>query len=116
MNTISYIILLVIFSLGIISCSSNEGQTATNQTESSESIGKPIDNGKALFQAKCSVCHGLDGTAGIANAANLKTSQSDSISIIQTITNGKNAMPAFKSQLEAEDINQVAEYVRSLRK
>lgn len=75
-----------------------------------------VDNGKQLFEEKCMACHGADGTAGIANAANLLTSKLDTASVLQIITHGKNAMAAFKDQLGTGEIEQVANYVFTLRK
>jgi len=72
--------------------------------------------GEQLFVQRCSVCHGKDGTAGIANAANLQTSVLELPAIKETITNGRGAMPPFGRMLDAQQIAQVAEYVHSLKK
>ena len=76
---------------------------------------KILDKGKRIFGDKCIVCHGADGAAGIANAADLRISTLDTVSILRTITHGKGSMPAFADQLGTGEIEQVANYVFSLR-
>ncbi len=71
--------------------------------------------GKKLFDEKCALCHGKDGTAGIGGAANLQTSTLDSLSVIKMILQGKDAMPPFKDQLGTGEIEHIASYARSLR-
>jgi mono/diheme cytochrome c family protein len=91
---------------------SNGSNTA--DTPPDDAAGK--SKAQILFESKCASCHGADGTAGIGNAANLQTSRADSAAIVQQIQNGKGAMPAFKDQLSAETIQELATYVFSLRK
>ncbi|HET6991581.1 MAG TPA: c-type cytochrome [Bacteroidia bacterium] len=99
----------------LISCSANETRTTSESGTVPESV-EFVDSGKMLFEQKCSTCHGSDGTAGIGNAADLQKSSLDSFSIIRTITNGKNGMPAFKDQISQTGIKQVQHYVFGLRK
>jgi mono/diheme cytochrome c family protein len=75
-----------------------------------------VPEGKILFEQKCTVCHGSDGTAGIGNAANLQISKADSTLSAQVIAEGKGSMPSFKSQLSTQQIRQLVGYVFSLRK
>jgi mono/diheme cytochrome c family protein len=71
--------------------------------------------GQNIFETNCAVCHGNDGTAGIANAANLNVSRLDSAAVKQVISNGKNAMPAFGSQLSDDELHKLVSYVLALR-
>lgn len=103
---ISFIILLA-------SCTNTTSPVA-NDSPQTGSI--PVPAGKLVFAQKCAVCHGSDGTAGIADATNLQASKADSFSIIQIISNGKNAMPSFKNQLTEEEIHKLANYLYILRK
>jgi mono/diheme cytochrome c family protein len=102
-----------------IFCMTGCASPGTNSKSRQQTLSRPveiIDNGKALFEEKCAACHGSDGTAGLANAADLQTSRLDSTSIIQIITNGKNTMPVFRDQLGTGEIDQIANYVYTLRK
>ncbi|PMB47517.1 cytochrome C6 [Fischerella thermalis CCMEE 5205] len=73
-------------------------------------------NGAKVFSANCAACH-----AGGKNLvqANKSLNKSDlekygmnsAEAIIAQITNGKNAMPAFKARLKPEQIEDVAAYV-----
>ena len=112
-------ILPIIVLLAIFAACSNNNSLSVATGPPSIKTGKAVagaDKGKNLFEAKCAACHGSDGTAGIANAANLQISRSDSTATIQTLLNGKGAMPSFKSQLTEEEIHKLTNYLFSLRK
>ncbi|MFE4106780.1 cytochrome c6 PetJ [Almyronema epifaneia] len=72
--------------------------------------------GARVFSANCAACH--MGGGNVVNAAktlkqsDLEQYEMASLAAIQTqVTNGKNAMPAFKGRLTAEQIENVAAYV-----
>ena len=96
-------------------CSAPENKSVTLQQAPSTPT-KIVNNGKRLFEDKCSVCHGSDGAAGIANAADLQASRLDTASTLNVITRGKKSMPAFSDQLDKGEIEQVTNYVFSLKK
>lgn len=104
---------LIILIAGCIDNTSTTTNEPAGQTQP-DSIAPPAVN--LVYEQKCAACHGSDGTAGIANATNLQTSKSDSLSVIQTISNGKNAMPSFKNQLAKEEIQKLVVYLYTLRK
>jgi mono/diheme cytochrome c family protein len=106
-------ILLIIHLAG---CINNTSPTANEAAHNANSPQTGSISGKLVFEQKCAACHGSDGTAGIANAANLQASKSDRPSVIQTVSDGKNAMPSFKSQLTEEEILKLANYLYTLRK
>ena len=73
-------------------------------------------NGAKIFGANCAACH-----AGGRNVIMTdKTLKKDALgkynmnsleAIVQQVTNGKNAMPAFKGRLKTQEIEDVADYV-----
>jgi cytochrome c6 len=75
-----------------------------------------VDAGKTVFAANCAACH-----MGGRNAVNpKKTLQKadlelygmyDAAAIITQVTNGKGAMPAFSTKLDAAQIENVSAYV-----
>lgn len=74
--------------------------------------------GAKIFSANCAACH--IGGGNVVNAVKTlkktdltKYGMDSSDSIITQVTNGKNAMPAFKSKLSGADIENVAAYVLS---
>lgn len=75
----------------------------------------PQETAKAMYVTNCVVCHGADGAAQIAGAANLQTSTLTEADIINILRNGKNRMPKFSGWSEAE-LKLVAEFTKSLRK
>ena len=95
------------------SCSPDQPTPARNSVPSSPA---PVDTGRLVFELNCNSCHGEDGTAGLAGAADLQTSRIDSLSVFKTITDGKKAMPAFVNKLSPGEIEQVTTYVLTLRK
>ena len=106
----------IAFFLLIVGCvtgcsGNNEQQTGTTNDNEDTKIAA-----KNLFEQKCVACHGNDGAAGIAGAANLQTISIPDEQIIQSISNGKGNMPAFNGILSQDDINAVKDYVKSLHK
>lgn len=75
-----------------------------------------IAQGAKVFNANCAACH-LGGGNVVAAPKTLKQDalkqygMDTEAAIIAQITNGKNAMPAFKTRLTAEEIQAVAAYV-----
>lgn len=75
-------------------------------------------SGAKIFSANCAACHA--GGNNVVNAAKtlkkeaLEKYEMNSIEAITTqVTNGKNAMPAFKGRLTDAQIEDVATYVLS---
>lgn len=75
-----------------------------------------LANGAKVFEANCAACH--MGGRNVVNAS--KTLRKDalekygmaSVDAIQNqVTNGKNAMPAFRGRLSDKQIGDVAAYV-----
>ena len=93
-----------------------ETYTSDTNSESMANNKVEVSESQILFEQKCSLCHGNDGTAGIGNAANLQTSKVDSVTSLKIITEGKGSMPPFKSQLSEQQIHKLVSYVFSLRK
>ncbi|MEH1852648.1 MAG: c-type cytochrome [Nostoc sp.] len=86
----------------------------------SPALAAETSNGAKVFEANCASCHIGGGNILIiqktlkkeALSKYLENYDSDSIqAIIHQVQNGKNAMPAFKDKLSAEDILEVAAYV-----
>ncbi|HEY5745414.1 MAG TPA: cytochrome c [Chryseolinea sp.] len=91
----------------------DHGQSSSSDTVVAQSSA--VDGGLVLYESKCSVCHGSDGTAGIAGAANLQLTPLDSIALERVISDGRNAMPAFKTSLSETEIRHLAGYVKTLK-
>ena len=74
---------------------------------------EPTD-GKSIFTASCGGCHVLAdaGTNGQVGP-NLDESKPPEALVVDRVTNGKGAMPAFKESLDPAQIQAVSEYVAS---
>ena len=73
-------------------------------------------NGGKIFSANCAACHAGGNNVIMANK-NLKKEALEKYgmnsveAIVKQVTNGKNAMPAFKGRLNDQQIQDVATYV-----
>lgn len=70
-----------------------------------------------LFEFNCTACHGADGKLGASGAKDLTKSTLGDKDLIKLISEGKNGMPPMEDLLGSrENVERVAEYVKSLRK
>lgn len=77
---------------------------------------KPPLTGRALFEKKCTPCHGADGTRGRWGAKNLQISRLDNEELLNTISKGRGIMPSWGKRLSIAQIASVIEYIKTLRK
>jgi mono/diheme cytochrome c family protein len=76
-------------------------------------------SGAELFAASCARCHGVDGRGGkgpnlASEKRQAKWRESDE-KLVKKITNGGLIMPSFKKKLKPEEIQAIADYVRTLK-
>ncbi|MBW4645456.1 MAG: c-type cytochrome [Goleter apudmare HA4340-LM2] len=83
-------------------------------------IAAETSNGAKIFNANCSACHIGGGNILISQKTLRKEAlsmylekydQNSIQAIIHQVQNGKNAMPAFKTKLNTQEIMEVAAYV-----
>lgn len=83
---------------------------------SASAYAADLQNGEKLFNANCSACH-MGGNNVIISSKTLKKDalkKYDMFSleaIEKQVTNGKNAMPSFRSRLNPAQIEDVAAFV-----
>lgn len=73
--------------------------------------------GGALYAVHCASCHGASGISVMPNAPNFARGESllqPDLSLLVSIKNGKNAMPAYQGILSDHDILDVIVYLRTL--
>lgn len=74
----------------------------------------PTD-GKSIFAQKCVSCHTLaDAEASGAIGPNLDQTKPSKELVVDRVTNGQGGMPSFKDELDAAQIEAVADYVSSV--
>ncbi len=74
--------------------------------------------GGAVFNANCASCHAggrnlVQANKSLSKADLEKYGMNSVEAIVTQVTNGKNAMPAFKGRLKDSQIQDVADYVLS---
>jgi len=106
-----------IFALvALLGCGASHHEQETTAGHGSEDASPPSSiAGEAIFSNYCASCHGADGTAGIAGAANLRLLATDSILIRKTVLNGKGLMPPFRHKLSAQEITRLINHLKRLR-
>ena len=91
-----------------------EGHAAETHAETGETPGTTTAAaGEAVFaSAGCGGCHVLEA-AGASGAVgpNLDQAKPDAALVVDRVTNGSGAMPAFGDQLDEQQIRDVAAYV-----
>jgi cytochrome c553 len=87
------------------------GQTST-ETPSGEGGGDPAAGEQVFASAGCGGCHALEaaGSSGTVGP-NLDETQPDHDLVVDRVTNGAGAMPAFGDQLDEQQIEDVAAFV-----
>jgi mono/diheme cytochrome c family protein len=82
------------------------------------------DDAAALYKTKCAMCHGPDGSGNTPTGKAMKVTdlRSDEVQkktdaqLIESTTNGKGKMTAFKGKLTDAQIKDLVKYVRELAK
>ncbi len=78
-------------------------------------------DGKALYDAKCAMCHGKDGVAKpmakpSANLNDAKWQEATKVEAIETvIADGKGKMKGYKDKMTGEEIKAIAGYVKTIK-
>nr|ARW68210.1 cytochrome c553 [Chondria sp. (in: red algae)] len=86
------------------------------QLDYAQDMDVDLEAGEQVFSANCAACH--NGGANTVNPqktlqlADLEKYEKNTVSaIINQVTNGNGAMPAFGGKLAEDDIQNVAKYV-----
>ncbi len=69
-----------------------------------------VARGKQVYEQACLLCHGADGTGGHGVGAPLVNVR-DVAMAMQTVTDGRNAMPSFRTSFTPDQIRDVSAYV-----
>ena len=92
------------------------GGETTGETTAEEpgggASGDPAAGEEVFASAGCGGCHALEAAGSTGNVGpNLDESQPDAELVVDRVTNGAGAMPAFGDQLDEQQIQDVAAYV-----
>jgi len=89
----------------IASCTKKSAPTASTAS---------VD-GATVFSKHCARCHGAQGVKD-SRTPNLQTIALDKDHLVNSITNGKNKMPAWKDKLSPAEISAAADLIISWHK
>lgn len=103
--------LVFLAALWILACGGAESGDQSNTDE----LAEARHPGQKVYNNYCITCHGYNGTMGANGAHNLKESTLTLEERIEVITNGRNTMTAFGKTLSEEQIQDVSEYIETLR-
>jgi mono/diheme cytochrome c family protein len=99
-------------------------RAVSSARRSADPFGAASD-ASSVFKDNCAKCHGKDGRAkgfkaklaGVRNLTDAKWQESATDErIYNSITNGRNRMPAFGKKLTDAEIESLVSFVRSLKK
>lgn len=121
----SALIALLVLTFGLAGCGGSEETTPTAETvvgslpveTTEESPASTIEGdaaaGEAIYAENgCGGCHALEAAGSSGNIGpDLDESQPDTELVVERVTNGAGAMPAFGEDLSAQEIADVAAYV-----
>ena len=73
-----------------------------------------VEAGRAVFERNCASCHTSEGVGSRAGRplTDIALEEPDRSVHIDSVTNGKGAMPAFGAALSADEIDSVVSYLR----
>ncbi len=79
-------------------------------------------DGAKFFKVNCELCHGVDGSGKTGpgkafHAQDLRlaeTQKQSDAALAQTISKGREKMPAFSGKINPEDITKLVAYIRTL--
>ena len=131
MKLISLALTCVAIALAASACTETATPTNTNTSRAAASPAAPVATAtpdplataRANFAKNCEGCHGPTGEGGLAKVDNkqikvpsLKAEHAikhTDDEITKLITNGEEAMPAFKDKMTAAEITDMVKFVRS---
>jgi len=103
--------ILAALSLLMITASYGLAEMSRKHKVAVSTDGIASNDGKALYEANCKLCHGDDGKQGAMGAADISITMMDAATIKQTILNGKGNM--VKIEMSEEQAAAISSYVES---
>ena len=130
MKLISFALLCVVIALVVSACTETAPSVNTNTSRTAASPAAPaatatpdpLATARANFAKHCEPCHGPTGEGGLVKVENkqikVPSLKSDHAikhtddQIAKMITNGEEAMPAFKDKMSPQEIADMVKFVR----
>lgn len=102
----------VALALLALGCSGDEGKDGTgDEVDAILALTPDLDNGSALYQANCALCHGENGE-GITDLGSDIRNETDQRTVVVSVLDGNDeGMTAFRDFLTEQEIADVSGYV-----
>ena len=131
MKLISLALPCIAIALVVSACTETAPSANTNTSRTAASPAapaatatpNPLAGAQANFTKNCEPCHGPNGEGGLVKVENkqikVPSLKSDHAikhtddQIAKMITNGEEAMPAFKDKMSAQEISDMVKFVRT---
>lgn len=108
------VLLIIAVAAFVFACGGGGDETASNSSKPKKEKIAAVD-GKKIYSKNCVVCHGVYGDMGASGSFDLTKSELSTDEKIAVVTNGRNAMAAYKEVLSEAEIKAVAEYTNTLK-
>lgn len=105
--------LLIFFAVAATIASCTTASSSDQDTATAEPTSSP---GMLVYTKHCKLCHGTKGDLGLSGAANLSITLLSHDEITHVVTEGRKGMPSWKAQLSPQEIQEVTDYVLTLKK
>jgi len=103
--------MLAALSLVMLTASFGLAEVAAKKKMQADNSGIASNDGKALYDNNCKLCHGDDGKLGLSGAKDINATQMDVEAIKNVILKGQNMMQPVP--VDANQAAAIAEYVSS---
>ena len=108
---VSLLIFVLIYGFTEMTASKHNRGLSSGDIQKSEAL-----SGKVIYAQHCTSCHGDDGKKGLSGAKDLSVSKLTAKESLLIISDGRNNMMAYKSQLSKEQIELVNNYIQEFKK
>ena len=107
-------LIIFVYIYGVAETRSAKFKRSYKGIEYDKSISE-VEQGKIIFNALCTECHGTDGKKSLFNAPDLTSSKLLESEKRNVIINGRKVMPKYKNDLYEEEIEKLLKYINTLK-
>ena len=107
--------ILAIAALGTVLLACSGSSADATRATTIEGLTGDTANGKTLYDATCTACHGADGKSGSEKRNVASNSSSNKSGAVEQVLGGGGSMPAYADQFTDQEIADIVAYTASLK-